>query len=400
MSATHSDILVVGGGLVGLAAARALAAAGAGTVSLLEAEADVARHQSGRNSGVVHAGLYYRPDSHKARLCAEGREELVVFCAERNVPFRRCGKLVLAVEERELPALEALARRASANGLEGVERLDPAGVREREPATRGVAGLWVPQTGVVDFRHVAGELAKDLAGTGVAVHLRSRVLRVTRTRGELRLQTPTGSHACRLLVNCAGLQCDRVARLCGLEPDIRIVPFRGEYYELVPEKRHLVRGLVYPVPDAGLPFLGVHLTRTIDDRVEAGPNAVLAFAREGYGRLSLSPRDIASTLAFGGFWKLARRHWRSGLAEQWRSVSRRSFVGALRRLVPELSTADVRRGGAGIRAQAVGPSGRLLDDFHILREEGMVHVLNAPSPAATAALAIGRHIARLALEVG
>lgn len=396
MTSPVYDIAIIGGGLVGLATALQLLERERYRLIVLEAEAEVARHQSGRNSGVVHSGLYYPPGSLKARLCTHGRERLYRFCRQRGIPHRRCGKLVVASDERQLAALAELERRAAANGLDGVERLDAAGIRKVEPAAAGVAGLWVPQTGVVDFRVVARALATELQQRRQAVATESRVERIRRHGPDLRLSTHAGELHCRGLVNCAGLHSDRVARLAGLDPEIRIVPFRGEYFELAGDAAGLVRGLIYPVPDARLPFLGVHLTRTVDDRVLAGPSALPAGRREGYRRRDLSLADLGAMLSFPGFWRLAGRFWRTGLAELHRSLSRRRFAADLQRLVPALTAEDLRRAPCGVRAQALDRTGRLIDDFHILERERMVHVLNAPSPAATASLAIGERIAELA----
>jgi L-2-hydroxyglutarate oxidase len=390
------DVLVVGGGLVGLATARALALEHALRVAVVEAGAELAAHQSGRNSGVVHSGLYYLPGSRKAATCVAGREALYAYVGERGIRHERCGKLVVAVDERELPRLDALEARGRANGLSGIERLDAAGVREREPEAAGVAGLWVPETGIVDYRAVARSFAEDLraaGGTVIAGARLERVDRIERRGSTLEARAGGRRYPVRFLVGCAGLQSDRVARLCGLEPSVRIVPFRGDYYELVGAGRARVRNLLYPVPDPDLPFLGVHLTRRVDGMVEAGPNAVLAWRREGYSRAAFSLRDAASTLTFPGFWRLAPRYARVGWDELARAFSRRRFVAALRRLVPSLEESEVRRAGCGVRAQALARDGRLVDDFVWAEDEGMIHVLNAPSPGATASMAIGREIA-------
>jgi L-2-hydroxyglutarate oxidase len=367
-------------------------------VLVLEAEDRLAAHQSGHNSGVIHSGLSYRPGSLRARTCREGREALYRFCDDAGVPYRRSGKLVVATRQAELPGLARLEERGQANGLHGLRRLAAAEVEEVEPAARGVAGLWVPETGVVDFARVTEALGSRVRQAGGAVLTGARVREIRRDGGGLTIGTAAGEFRAALLVNCAGLQADRVARLAGTEPGVTIVPFRGEYYELVPARRSLIRTAIYPVPDPALPFLGVHFTRTIADRVEAGPNAVLAWSRAGYRRGDMSLRDLAGTLSYGGFWKLARTHWRTGLAELGRSYSKRLFVRALRRLVPEVGAADLVPAGSGVRAQAVDATGRLLDDFHIVETPGAIHVLNAPSPAATASLAIGRELAARVLR--
>jgi L-2-hydroxyglutarate oxidase len=394
----HFELIVIGGGIVGLSTARALCRSGHRSIAVIEAEDSVASHQSGRNSGVIHAGLYYKPGSLKARLCTEGREALYRYCEEKGVEHRRCGKLIVAVEEEEIPRLEELERCGRENGLEGLTLLEADRLRDVEPRSAGVAGLWVPQTGVVDFAAVARALVRDVESMGGTVRTAARVVGAARSSSGRIVATSRGKFHCRQLVNCAGLQSDRIARLCGLEPEVRIVPFRGEYFALVPEKKELVRGLLYPVPDPELPFLGVHVTRTIDDRVLAGPNAVAALSREGYRWSDVSVRDLAETLAFRGTWRLAGRLGATGLRELGRSFSRRAFVRSLRRLLPEVSGEDLVRAPSGVRAQAVDRDGQLLSDFRFLLHEGDVHVLNAPSPAATAALAIGRRIARLALE--
>lgn len=393
------DVAVVGGGVVGAATALAVARRWHPTLVLLEAEDGLARHQSGRNSGVIHSGLYYPPGSLKARTCSAGREALYRFCREEGIAHRRTGKLVVATREEELPALAELARRGRANGLEDLAEVDAGGLAEIEPRAAGLAGLWAGDTGVVDFAAVTRALARRLTSAGGELQTGARVVGVRGRPGDLRLATTAGEVRCRYLVGCAGLESDRLARLAGVEPGVRIVPFRGDYYELRPERRHLVRGLIYPVPDPRLPFLGVHLTRTVEDRVEAGPNAVLSLSRRRYGRLAFSLRDAASALLYPGSWRLFRRFWRTGLAEMGRSLSRRAFARAVRRLVPEVEAGDLVRGGSGIRAQAVDGRGRMVDDFLVVAGEGSVHVVNAPSPAATAALAIGERVAEEAGRV-
>lgn len=387
------DVAIVGGGIVGLATGRALALERRRRVVVLEAEDEVARHQTGHNSGVVHSGLYYKPGSLKAETCVAGRDALYRFCDEHGIAYERCGKLVVATDASELPALDELERRGRANGLQGLRRLGPEEIREREPEVAGVAGLEVTETGIVDFVAVARALARELREHGGEVRTGARVLSVRAAADGLVVETAAGAVEAARLVNCAGLQCDRVARLCGVEPKVRIVPFRGEYYEVVPERRGLVRDLVYPVPDPRFPFLGVHFTRTIDGRIEAGPNAVLALKREGYRWRDVAWHDVAEMALYPGLWRLAGRYWRTGAMEVWRSLSKRRFVAALRRLVPAIREDDVEAAGAGVRAQAVDRSGRLLDDFCLMAGERSLHVLNAPSPGATASLAIGRAIA-------
>lgn len=393
-SPAYFDIAVAGGGIVGCATALALSESHPGLkVVVLEKETRLAAQQTGHNSGVIHAGLYYRPGSLKAQNCTTGREALYAFCAAHGIAHDRCGKVVVAVDERELPALDELERRGRANGLQGLERLDAAQVREREPHAKALAGLFVPQTGIVDYTRVTEVMGELLRRRGGEIRLGTQLHTGQATADGVRLTTSAGELRARILVNCTGLHCDRVARRCGVDPGVRIVPFRGEYYEVRPERRDLVRHLIYPVPDPTLPFLGVHFTRMIDGTLEAGPNAVLAWKREGYRWQDVSLYDLVDTLAFPGFWRLAGRFWKIGAAEYRRSFSKRTFVASLQRLVPEVTAADVTRGGAGVRAQAIDRDGKLVDDFRIVATERMVHVLNAPSPAATASLSIGKVVA-------
>ncbi len=388
------DVAVIGGGIVGTATAMALLERFPGLeVCVLEKEDRLAAHQTGHNSGVIHSGLYYKPGSLKALTCTSGREALYKFCAEHAIPHERCGKIVVATGEAEMPALDILEQRGRENGLEGIERLDGAGLRRYEPCAAGIAGLFVPQTGIVDYTAVTEAYADVIRSLGGKVQTGCRVERVTRQQTGIVLNTSQGDLTCRFLINCAGLQCDRLARLCGTATDVHIIPFRGEYYVIDPSRRRLVKNLIYPVPDPAFPFLGVHFTRMIAGELEAGPNAVLAFKREGYGHFSFSLRDTMEMLLFAGFRSLGRRYWRVGVQEYRRSFSKGLFVRDLQRLVPELRHEDVRSGGAGIRAQAVDREGRLLDDFCLVDGDRMIHVLNAPSPAATASISIGRTIA-------
>jgi len=389
---SSAEIAVIGGGLVGLATALALTRRGH-AVMVLEAEPQLARHQSSHNSGVIHAGLYYKPGSLKADLCRAGRVALYDFCEREGVANRRTGKLVVAVAESELAGLDELERRGRANGLIGLERLDQKGLEAAAPAVRGIAGLWVRETGLVDYQQVAQAYARAIISGGGVIRCGARLVGRTRRPGGHRLETTLGRMEVRYVVTCCGLQADRVARMCGADPGVVIIPFRGEYYELAPGRRDLVQVPVYPVPDPAFPFLGVHFTPTVDGRVEAGPNAVLAFHREGYQFHDLSLRDLASTLTYPGFHRLARRYWRTGLQEIHRSLRKARFVDALQRMVPSIRSQDLVRGGSGVRAQALAPDGRLVDDFHIVQDDAALHVLNAPSPAATASLAIGDHIA-------
>ena len=394
---TH-DIAIVGGGIVGLATARALRERLPGArLVILEKEPRLASHQTGHNSGVIHSGIYYKPGSHKAKLCVEGKTLMYQFCEKHGIRVERCGKVIVATSETELPRLMTLYERGIANGMP-VELLEPARLRDFEPHARALRAIHSPSTAIVDYGEVADAIARELRTAGVAIETGACVTAIARTGAGLELATPRLTVRAQRLVNCAGLYSDVVARLAGARTEVRIIPFRGEYYMLRPERRSLVRGLIYPVPDPEFPFLGVHLTRTVHGDVEAGPNAVLAFAREGYRFGRVSPRELAATLAYRGFWHMARRYWRTGTYEMYRSLSRAAFAQALQRLVPELTSADLARGGAGVRAQAVSPDGSLVDDFRIVAEPDAIHVLNAPSPAATASLAIGRHIAELAAE--
>ncbi|HVR75633.1 MAG TPA: L-2-hydroxyglutarate oxidase [Planctomycetota bacterium] len=393
------DVAVVGGGIVGLAAAhRLLAAYPSQKLVLLEKEPDLGAHQTGHNSGVIHSGLYYRPGSAKARACVLGAELMKAFCREYGIPFEICGKVVVATEERELPALEELHRRGVANGVPDLAVIGPEKLREIEPHAAGIRALHVPQAGIIDYRAVARKLGSLVGETGGDVRCATRVRAIRGDGDGLVIETTRGPFLARRLISCAGLHSDRVARMEGSDPSARIVPFRGEYYDLDPSRESLVRGLIYPVPDARFPFLGVHFTRRIGGGVEAGPNAVLALAREGYRKGQWNARDLAGILGYPGFWKLAFRFWRTGLDEVIRSYSKRAFVAALQRLVPEVREEDVRKTGSGVRAQALDPSGRLVDDFLIVERPRALHVLNAPSPAATASLAIGDEIARRAGE--
>lgn len=390
------DIVVVGGGIVGLATAEELASRRV-RVGVLEAEERLAAHQTGHNSGVLHSGLYYRPGSLKARLSTAGREALYRFAAAEGVPCRRTGKLVVARREEDLARLDELERRGRANGLEGLERLSGREVAERAPQVVGLAGLWVRETGLVDFAAAARALARRLVAAGGVVRTGARVTGVATLPGGVRLTTTAGPLEAGFLVACAGLQADRLARLAGLRPGVRIVPFRGEYCWVEPPERKLAKALarfpIYPVPDPALPFLGVHLTPTLDGRVQAGPTAILALARHGYRRGSVSLRDSLETLAYPGFWRFLARHGASAAAELGRRLSARRFARDVAALVPALDAGDLRPGTTGVRAQAMAADGTLLDDFHLVAGERSLHVLNAPSPAATAALAIGREIA-------
>lgn len=392
------DIAVVGAGLVGLATASALLGRRPDLrLVVIDKERRVAGHQSSHNSGVLHAGVYYRPGSLKARLCVEGKEALERFAEEHGIPFERCGKLIVALDSSELARLAELRERATGNGVTGVRELGPEELREIEPNVVGVRALHVPGTAIVDFARVAAAYAGEVEDRGGTILLGSRIDAIATRDGRQVLVGAGTEIVSRFVVSCAGLHADRLARCSDPSADdLQIVPFRGDYYRLVEEQRGLVRGLVYPVPDPGLPFLGVHFTRRIDGEVWAGPNAVLALAREGYRRRDLSPRDLAEIVRFPGFRRLARRYWRVGAAEMWRDVVKSAFVAELRRYVPALRAEHLVFGPSGVRAQAVSASGALVDDFSIVESATAIHVRNAPSPGATASLAIGAHLADLA----
>ena len=397
--ATQYDIAIIGGGIVGMATAMALVNQSKASVVVLEAEDHLAAHQTGHNSGVIHSGLYYKPGSLKARNCVEGRELMYQFCEEHGIAHDNCGKLVVATSEKELPALDRLEERGHANGLTGLQRLNSlAELREIEPHVNGIAGLHVKQTGIVDYKAVTDTYGNIVREKGGEICLNSRVNKVERQADEIVLETVSGEIHARNLINCGGLQSDRVARMCGVDPKLQILPFRGEYYEIAHERQSLVRNLIYPVPDPQFPFLGVHFTRMIQGGVEAGPNAVLAFKRHGYSKWEISIKDMATYGFYSGFWHMAWKHWKMGMGEFYRSYNKRAFVKALQRLLPELGMDDVHASGSGIRAQALEPNGQLVDDFRIVEGEKMVHVLNAPSPAATASISIGRAIAQMAFK--
>jgi L-2-hydroxyglutarate oxidase len=392
------DVAIVGGGIVGLATAyRLLERRPRLRLVLVEKEAALAQHQSGHNSGVVHAGLYYPAGSRKAVLCREGKAQLEQFCEAHSIPIDHCGKLIVAAASDEEPGLEAIALRAQANGVPGLERVGPERMREIEPHVAGTAGLFSPHTGVIDFGRVCDAYGAEVTSRGGEIRLRWRVEAITRTGdGDWLLRSPTDELRAGAVIACAGLWSDRLAALTHDAGGQRIVPFRGDYLRLRLHARHLVRGLIYPVNDPRFPFLGIHLTRRIDGEVWAGPNAVLATAREGYRRRDVSAGDLAATLGYRGFLRLAARYWRAGAAEMWRDVWRPSFVAAVRRYVPELRDGDFEAGPSGVRAQSVRLDGSLVDDFSIGGSGRILHVRNAPSPAATASLAIGRMVAEMA----
>ena len=392
------DVAIIGGGIIGTATAMALSTKHGARVVILEAEDKLAAHQTGHNSGVIHSGLYYKPGSLKAINCTRGREALYAFCEKHGIAHDRCGKVVVATRPEEIPALDDLESRGRANGLDGLRRITAEEIREHEPHITGIDGLHVPQTGIVDYSEVTTAYARIVQEHGGEIRLSHRVTGIVRESQGMVVETRRGEIHARHLVNCAGLQCDRIALKCGVQPGLQIVPFRGEYYELVPEKQYLVKHLVYPVPDPRFPFLGVHFTRMVGGGVEAGPNAVLALKREGYSWSRVSLGDMAEYVTYGGFWRMSAKYWKTGIGEVQRSLSKSAFVKALRRLLPELQIEDIHPGGAGVRAQALEPSGKLVDDFRIVEAPGQIHVLNAPSPAATASMSIGEAVAQMAAK--
>jgi (S)-2-hydroxyglutarate dehydrogenase len=389
----HHDVIIIGGGIVGLAVALEITKRFPRLrLLLLEKEDRVGQHQSGHNSGVIHSGVYYKPGSLKAKLCVEGAHAMVEFCRVHGIPHQVCGKVIVATHEEEFPGLTELQRRGEANGLVGLQSIGPEQLREIEPHASGLRALVVPSTGITDYAAVCEKYAEIISAQGGAILTSAGVIGLKGQADEIVVETNRGAFSATYLINCAGLFSDRISRMAGEKPDVIIVPFRGEYYDLIPERSSLVRALIYPVPDPRFPFLGVHFTRRVSGSVDAGPNAVLAFRREGYRRTDFNLHDLASSFAFPGFWRMAAKHWRSGLDEVHRSFSKPAFVRALQRLLPEVREQDLVPGGAGVRAQALRRDGTLVDDFQFVLSERMLHVLNVPSPAATASLGIGRTI--------
>jgi L-2-hydroxyglutarate oxidase len=393
------DVVIVGGGIVGLATALQLKNANPGLrLAVIEKETSVARHQTGNNSGVIHSGVYYKPGSLKATNCIHGYHLLVQFCHEEGVPFELCGKIIVATDQTQLPLLENLFNRGLQNGLDQIRKISQAEIREHEPHVNGLAGIHVPYTGIVDYRLVAEKYADLLQRKGAELILGERVLDIKREANQMVVITQKKSYAAKLAINCAGLYSDKVASMTFKNLDVKIIPFRGEYFKLRADKEYLVKNLIYPVPDPNFPFLGVHFTRMAKGGVEAGPNAVLAFQREGYRKSQINLGELGETLAWPGFQKVARKYWRTGLGEMYRSFSKAAFTQALQKLIPEIQESDLVEGGAGVRAQACDRTGGLVDDFLILEDERMINVCNAPSPAATSSLAIGETVSQRALK--
>jgi L-2-hydroxyglutarate oxidase len=393
------DMVVIGAGIVGLASAlQMLRQRPDLKLAVIDKESEVAAHQSGHNSGVIHSGIYYTPGGSKAINCLRGYGLLLEFCEQYEVPYDLCGKVIVATSQEERPLLRKIFERGQQNGLEGIRMISAEEVKEKEPYVRAVEGIWVPQTGIVDYAVVARKYAQLLEEAGATLLLGHKVLNIRQDADRLTVETDRGPIGADRLVSCAGLYADKVAEMTGMHTDVRIIPFRGEYYVLSKEKEHYVNNLIYPVPDPNFPFLGVHYTRMMRGGIEAGPNAVLAFRREGYSRWDLNAKELWETLSYSGFRALAVRHWKKGMGEIYRSYSKAAFVRALQHLIPDIGMNDLRRGNAGVRAQAIDPQGNLVDDFLILENERVVNVCNAPSPAATSSLAIGEQVAARVLQ--
>ena len=394
------DVIVIGGGIVGLASAYSVLEQNAGLrLVVIEKENTLAAHQTGRNSGVIHSGLYYKPGSLKAQNCQNGYKLLLEFCAKEEVAYEICGKIVVATKTEEFSRLEELAIRGKANGLSRIRHLSESEIKDHEPHCAGRRGLFVPETGIIDYKQMSEKLAVRITALGGEILLGEKIESISSSLGRQRVSTSHSSYDSKVVVVCAGLQADRLASKMDRNLDLRILPFRGEYFSLKPSAQKLVKNLIYPTPDPAFPFLGVHFTRMIDGSIECGPNAVLALAREGYLKTDFSMRDIWETITWPGFRHVARRHWRTGLGEYKRSIFKSAFVTALQRLVPEITKDDLVPAAAGIRAQACSRDGGLLDDFEIRTIGSTVHICNAPSPAATASLSIGQHVALQVAEL-
>lgn len=395
----QKDVIIVGGGIVGLATALKLLQQNSSLkILVIEKETELAMHQTGNNSGVIHSGLYYKPGSLKARNCINGYELLLNFCRQHGVPFELCGKIVVATEEKELPLLDNLYHRGQQNGLTGLRMLRAGALREYEPHVNGLAGFFVPQTGIVDYKVVAEKYGERIRHFGGEIVLGEKVINLRFSGTHVTVETSKSSYQSKIMVNCAGLYSDKVAKLASESIDVKIIPFRGEYYKLKPGREHLVKNLIYPVPDPNFPFLGVHFTRMMRGGVEAGPNAVLAFSREGYRKSDINLGELSETLMWPGFQKVAKKYWRTGFGEMYRSFSKAAFTKALQKLIPEIQETDLVEGGAGVRAQACDRTGGLVDDFLIYEDQKVISVCNAPSPAATSSLSIGESVSQMALR--
>ncbi len=393
------NVVVIGGGIVGLASALKIKEKNPTyKVAIVEKERTIAQHQTGHNSGVIHSGLYYKPGSYKAKNCVDGYNLLLDFCNEEEIPYELCGKIVVATNKSQMGALKTLYERGVANGLTDMKKLRPEALKEYEPHVAGIAGIFVPQTGIIDYKLVADKYAEKFKHFGGEIHSSNKLIKFEEEKGFIHVHTENQRLTTRLVVNCSGLYSDKIAKLTGAKIDYKIVPFRGEYYKIKPEKEFLVKNLIYPVPDPSFPFLGVHFTRHIDGGIEAGPNAVLAFAREGYKKSQVNIKDLLSTLFYPGFLRVARKYWRTGMGEMYRSYSKAAFTRALQELIPEIQKKDLVKGGSGVRAQACDRKGGLIDDFLVVEHDKFINIGNAPSPAATSSLAIGERVSQMVVD--
>lgn len=389
------DVIIVGGGIVGLATAYQILNSKPNLkILILEKENSIARHQTGNNSGVIHSGIYYKPGSLKAKNCREGYERLIQFCEAENIKYELCGKIIVATDEKELPNLEKLYQRGLQNGLTKLKKLSSDELKDYEPYVYGIAGIYVPYTGIIDYKEVSTKILQKILQQNGEVKFNEEVIQINKESNQISIVTKNSVYQSKYLVTCAGLYSDRIARLTNPSLPLRIIPFRGEYYTIKDDKKYLVKNLIYPVPDPNFPFLGVHFTRMIDGKVEAGPNAVLAFKREGYKKTDFNLRDTSEIFGWKGFRIVMKKYWKTGLAEFYRSFSKNAFTKALQRLIPEITEDDLTEGGSGVRAQACDDKGNLIDDFYFVEQEKILHVCNAPSPAATASLSIGNYIAQ------
>ena len=390
------DIAIIGGGIIGLSTALQISNAQPHLrLLVLEKESELGLHQPSRNSGVIHSGIYYRPDSMKAKTCVSGARKMVEFAQEHNIDYEICGKVIVATNQTQIPRLEELYRRAKANRVEGIEMIDKEKLLEKEPYAKGIKALWVPSTGIIDYPKVVRTYAKLIQKKEQEIRMNQSVKKIEIKKNQIYIDCNNGEFSSSYLINCAGLYADRIASIAGAKLPIKIVPFRGEYYQVKPSRENLVNGLIYPVPDPAFPFLGVHFTKRIDGTVEAGPNAILALAREGYKKNNINFKDLLEIITYSGFLKLARQYWQIGMGEIYRSFSKDAFTKALQELLPEIRKDDLINGGSGVRAQAIDKNGKLIDDFSILHTERALHVCNAPSPGATSSIAIGESITNM-----